>query len=72
MSGTRRQVEADDAGPSEGRARRRRRWLKVVAALVTSALAVGGALVVTHDPSPVGHWRTERASRPSRRPTRLR
>lgn len=60
MSGTRRQVEADDAGPSEGRARRRRRWPKVVATLVAlPALVIGGALVVTHDPSPTGHWRTD-------------
>lgn len=60
MSGTRRQVEADDAGPSEGRARRRRRWPKVVATLVAlPALVIGGALVVTHDLSPTGHWRTD-------------
>lgn len=60
MSGTRRQVEADDAGPSEGRARRRRRWPRAVATLVAlPALVIGGALVVTHDPSPVGHWRTD-------------
>jgi pimeloyl-ACP methyl ester carboxylesterase len=39
---------------------RRRRWLKAAAALVTFlGLAVGGTMVATHDPSPVGHWRTE-------------
>jgi len=49
------------ADPSDtGRGPRRRRWRKAVAALVTLlALAIGGTMAATYDPSPVGHWRTD-------------
>ena len=38
----------------------KKRGLKIVSVLVVLvALALGGALVATYDPSPLGHWRTD-------------